>query len=75
MPMIEAMLAIELQGFLGDDVVQQKEDEVLRLFLDRHVDRNRKCVFERVNPDGSLMLDVMEGRLLNPGHALEYCGF
>ncbi|MDY0303218.1 MAG: AGE family epimerase/isomerase [Sphaerochaeta sp.] len=75
MPMIEAMLAIELQGFLGDDVVQQKEDEVLRLFLDRHVDRNRKCVFERVNPDGSLMLDVMEGRLLNPGHALEILWF
>lgn len=74
-PMIEAMLALELEGVLGKDAVKNKEDEVMRLFLSRHVDRERKCVFERVNPDGSHMLDVMEGRLLNPGHALEILWF
>jgi N-acylglucosamine 2-epimerase len=74
-PMIEAMLALELEGVLGKDAVKNKEDEVMKLFLSRHVDRERKCVFERVNPDGSHMLDVMEGRLLNPGHALEILWF
>jgi N-acylglucosamine 2-epimerase len=74
-PMIEAMLAIELEGFLEEDTVRQKEDEVMNLFLTRHVDRERKCVFERVKPDGSHMLDVMEGRLLTPGHALEILWF
>jgi N-acylglucosamine 2-epimerase len=74
-PMIEAMLALELQGFLGPEVVKQKSDEVMRLFLSRHVDRNLQCVFERVKPDGSHMFDVMEGRLLNPGHALEILWF
>ena len=50
-------------------------EENLDLFFRRHVDRERKCVFERVLPDGGHLFDVMEGRLLNPGHALENLWF
>lgn len=37
----------------------------------RHVHTDRRLVFEHVRPDGSLALDTPEGRLLNPGHAIE----
>ena len=32
-------------------------------------------MFERVLPDGGHLFDIMEGRLLNPGHALENLWF
>ena len=31
-------------------------------------------MFENVAPDGSLVEDSIEGRLINPGHAIE-CGW
>lgn len=34
-----------------------------------------ECVVEQVAPDSSLMLDHFEGRILNPGHALEASWF
>jgi len=35
-----------------------------------HVDEERKLVFEHVSPDGEF-INSIEGRLLNPGHAIE----
>lgn len=70
-PMIQMTMARELMGYLPDDVVEPVVQETLRTFFARHVDRERKLVFERVLEDGGHLLDVMEGRLLNPGHALE----
>lgn len=75
MPMIKSMMALELAGIVDDAAAGRIFDESLDLFLNRHVDRGRRCVFERVNPDGSHNFDVMEGRLLNPGHALEIIWF
>lgn len=74
-PMIEASMALELEGILDDDEIEQKTLQVIDLFLNRHVDRALKCVFERVHADGSHNFDVMEGRLLNCGHALETIWF
>lgn len=37
----------------------------------RHVKVDEQRVYEHVRPDGSLCLDLAEGRLLNPGHAIE----
>lgn len=70
-PMIQMSMARELLGFLPDDVVQPVIDATLDAFFSRHVDRERRLIFERVLPDGGHMFDIMEGRLLNPGHALE----
>ncbi len=74
-PMIQMMMAREMRGLIPDDELMPVIRENLDVFFDRHVDRNRKRVFERVLPDGGRLLDVMEGRLLNPGHALEILWF
>ena len=75
MPMIQMMMARELKGFVPDEELTPIIESNLKIFFDRHVDRERKCVFERVLPDGGHMFDIMEGRLLNPGHALENLWF
>jgi N-acylglucosamine 2-epimerase len=36
-----------------------------------HVNSEKKMVFETVRADGQLLLESPEGRLLNPGHAIE----
>jgi len=36
-----------------------------------HMWYERKVVLENVSPDGKPMLDSPEGRMLNPGHAIE----
>lgn len=75
MPMIQMMMARELKGFVPDEELMPIIESNLNLFFKRHVDRERQCVFERVLPDGGHLFDVMEGRLLNPGHALENLWF
>lgn len=75
MPMIQMMMARDLRGIVPDEELDPIIRANMAYFFNRHVDRERQCVFERVLPDGSLMLDVMEGRLLNPGHALECIWF
>lgn len=75
MPMIQMMMARELKGFIPDAEIDPIIEENLSNFFHRHVDRERKCVFERVLPDGGHMFDIMEGRLINPGHALENLWF
>ena len=46
-------------------------EKLLRL----HIHPERKLAFENVAPDGSLMLDLPEGRFLIPGHAIEAAWF
>ncbi|MEG0639368.1 MAG: AGE family epimerase/isomerase [Clostridia bacterium] len=75
MPMIQMMMARELRGLVPSSELDPIIQENLSIFFTRHVDRERKCVFERVLPDGGHMLNIMEGRLLNPGHALENLWF
>ena len=75
MPMIQMMMAREFSGILPEDEMEAIVKDNMELLFSRHVDREKKCVFERVLPDGGHMLDIMEGRLLNPGHALEILWF
>lgn len=74
-PMVQMMLARELRGLIPDETLRAVIRENLDIFFSNHVDRERKRVFERVLPDGGKLLSVMEGRLLNPGHALETLWF
>lgn len=74
-PMIQMMMARELRGLIDEETILRIVRENLALFFDRHVDRERKCVFERVPMGGGRNFDNMEGRLLNPGHALEILWF
>ena len=54
-----------------DDYMERLLREVEHYF----VRDDLKCVLEQCAPDGSLMSDHFEGRLLNPGHAIEAAWF
>ena len=67
-PMILLNLIEELASESTDDYTDQ-----IKLCIDKmklHVDTNKKLVFENVGNDGEF-IDSPEGRLLNPGHAIE----
>jgi N-acylglucosamine 2-epimerase len=67
-PMILLNLIEEISN--GDlSRYQSKIEECVRL-IKLHVNEDRKIVFENVAPDGSIINDI-DGRLLNPGHAIE----
>jgi N-acylglucosamine 2-epimerase len=67
-PMILLNL-IEVVSDGGGAAYRAEVDACIRR-IRRHVDWDTECVFEHVRPDGS-RLDGAEGRLLNPGHAIE----
>lgn len=60
----------------GDDpfyeaTINRCIDEVLNHFLHHE----KRALFETVGPNGELLLDIPEGRCINPGHALETAWF
>lgn len=73
-PMMDAWMARELRGIVPAAELAGLGSKAEKQVLDLHVDRERKAVFERVLPDGTHP-DCMDGRLLNPGHALEVLWF
>ncbi len=73
--MITIVTAQELRGNLGPDPqldawIDRCIDEIRRCF----VKPDRQCVMETVAPDGQIV-DHFDGRLLNPGHAIEGAWF
>lgn len=73
-PMMDLWLYQVLKGFLPMDTLHSLAEAAKQQILNLHMDREHRLVFERVAPDGSHP-DCMEGRLLNPGHALETLWF
>ncbi len=73
-PMITIATAQELRDSIGladaNDWIDKSIDAICRF----HMHRPLKCVLENPAPDGS-MIDHFDGRLLNPGHALEAAWF
>jgi len=68
-PMILLSTANQLTaGGQGPDYDEMKKRWVRDILL--HMDQRRRIVLENVAPDGS-MLAGSEGRLMNPGHAIE----
>ena len=72
--MMDIWLSGELKGIAADSELKSLADNAEKQIFDIHVDRGQRTVFERVFPDGTHP-DCMEGRLLNPGHALETLWF
>lgn len=72
-PLAVPMILLNLVEEVGGDGWRRYSAEVDRLLarLLRHVHADRQTVFENVGPDGEPLLDTPEGRLLNPGHAIE----
>ncbi len=74
LPMILCNLSLELEFILGSKMVDQFIPEVLHEVLDVFYHEDSGMILENVAPDGSFV-DSFEGRLLNPGHAIEAMWF
>lgn len=73
-PMIMVNTAQQLRETIGDprcdDVIAKCIAEIERDFVKDDI----RCVMEQVSPDGHI-IDHIDGRTLNPGHALECAWF
>jgi N-acylglucosamine 2-epimerase len=73
-PMIMMNTAQQLKETIGDercdDLIMQWIGEIERDFVKDDI----RCVMEQVAPDGSI-IDHIDGRTLNPGHAIEGAWF
>ncbi len=67
-PMILLNLIEEVAANDWEDYKEEIKECIRRMLL--HVHSERKLVFETVTPGGEFIDDI-EGRLLNPGHAIE----
>lgn len=74
LPMILCNLSLEIENLIGSEKVQQTIDTCLHEVLDVFYRPEIGLVVENVNIDGTLA-DNFNGRLLNPGHALEATWF
>lgn len=73
-PMIMLHTAQQLRETIGDERVEESISEWIRLIEQDFVKDDIRCVMEQVAPDGSI-IDHVDGRMLNPGHAMEAAWF
>jgi N-acylglucosamine 2-epimerase len=74
LPMILCNLALELEHIIGTERVNGFIPTVVEEVMDVFYQPESGLILENVNPDGSFA-DCFEGRLLNPGHAIEAMWF
>ena len=74
LPMILCNVALEIEPLLEPDFLQQTIDVCLHEVLDVFYRPELGLIVENVSMDGQLV-DCHEGRLLNPGHAIEAMWF
>jgi len=73
-PMILLATAQELRACLDDDSLDADIDAFIEEIQRDFVKPDLQCVMETVGPNGEV-LDHFDGRLLNPGHAIEGAWF
>lgn len=74
LPMILCNLCLELEALLDPALVESTIDACIYTVMETFYDADSGLVLENVQPDGQLS-DTFDGRLLNPGHALEAMWF
>jgi N-acylglucosamine 2-epimerase len=74
LPMILCNLSLELESVIGTERVDQFIPEVIHEVMNVFYKPEFGLILENVNEDGSFS-DTYEGRLLNPGHAIEAMWF
>ncbi len=74
LPMILCNVALEIESLVDPDFLQRTIDDCLHEVLDVFYRPELGLVVENVSMDGQLV-DCHEGRLLNPGHAIEAMWF
>jgi N-acylglucosamine 2-epimerase len=74
LPMILCNLALEIEHLLDPALVQSLTDDCIREVMDVFYDPGSGLILENVTPEGQFS-DSFDGRLLNPGHAIEAMWF
>jgi len=74
LPMILCNLSLELEPLLGSDKVSEVTEKVIDLVMNKFYDKESGLVLENISDKGEFV-DSFEGRLLNPGHAIEAMWF
>lgn len=74
LPMILCSLSLELEHLLGSEEVEKVTDSVIDLILNKFYHEESGLVLENISQSGQYV-DSFEGRLLNPGHAIEAMWF
>lgn len=74
-PMILLNVIMELRECISDPAERRNFFEAERVWavagITKHVSPEHRATFEFVTPDGRFDFSTMDGRLLNPGHAIE----
>lgn len=74
LPMILCNLSLEIEHLLNPDLVEQTIEACIHEVMDVFYDPALGLIRENVTPDGRVS-DSFEGRLLNPGQAIEAMWF
>ena len=74
LPMILSNLAMELGEILDDSIKNELIDQVVHEVMEVFYHKESGLILENVTPEGNFS-DSFEGRLLNPGHAIEAMWF
>jgi len=74
LPMILCNLTLEIESLLPPNLVKQTINTCIHEVMEVFYQPDIGLIVENVAPDGSL-IDSFEGRLLNPGHAIEAMWF
>lgn len=74
LPMILCNLALEIEHLLDEQELVKRMDECIHEIMEVFYRPELGLVVENVTTDGQLS-DTMDGRLLNPGHAIEAMWF
>lgn len=74
LPMIMCNLNMEMEHILGKEFVEQSADKLIDEVMNVFYRPELGLIVENVNTDGSFS-DTFDGRLLNPGHAIEAMWF
>ena len=74
LPMILCNLALEIEHLLPKQLVEETIETCLHEVMEVFYDKKSGLIRENVAPDGGFC-DSFEGRLLNPGHAIEAMWF
>ncbi|MGB4773340.1 MAG: AGE family epimerase/isomerase [Chitinophagaceae bacterium] len=74
LPMILCNLALEMEPIMGSSKVEELIPGIIHKVMDVFYQPSLGLILENVKPDGT-MSDSFEGRLTNPGHAIEAMWF
>lgn len=73
-PMIAIVVAQQLRDSIALENADQWIDRAIERIESKFVKRDLQCVMESVSPEGTIV-DHFDGRMLNPGHAIQAAWF